>query len=889
MSNLGPQKINNSYLGLLQVEGGITTALKPVTDGLGVATPWELSSTSVGFSSLSMSGSINMNGNSITGLATPVFATDAATKAYVDSVAAGLQPKTQAKAATLSDITLSGEQTIDGVAIVAGDRVLVKNQASQAQNGIYVASASAWSRSSDADTWSELVGAYIFVYQGSQAASSWACNIPPSGTLGTTAVTWINFSSSTSTLANYLTFTGVGNGDEGVSDIADEAGQDILTESSEFLIIQTPASLAFNGSSPLTISYNSIGAIALDGSNASPGSTWNIDILGNAGSVTDGVYTSGSYSDPSWITAIASSKLVGAVSVNNGGTGATSLTGVLFGNGASAVTSATAGQIVATIGATAVQNATNAVSATTATTATTASVATTTTQTDFSNLTINGNQVPYVGATWAMNISGNSATTSQTNFSNLTIAGSQVVSAANIGTYAPKTYINVAQEYGKSGAGLAAALAAIAADSSYTMSRTLYCQAGLWEFTSNVLVTVPCTIVGDGVHTIFYPAGSNITCLTLQTGAAKNPVHIDNIYFVGNTSLGNTNVKAISVTTNTEGHVFTRLVIEAFNYGFYFLSGYYWNITNCFFGGHINAAIYVSNTINTDNGDSSIIGSSFEMASNQGYAIEQESSGGLKIIGNKFINGVIHWYCRPSGGNALNDGHFIGNSSESASTAHIYFDGNNAPIDNFVISGNQFSLDNAPVTGILLNGSQNYRTTITDNEIWVRLANQTGIYVGNGGNDGVAKYSIKISGNNISGTNASSQTGISIDNPAYVHVGVNNIAANASSNTNSLTAYAIGSPNVKFDVGQTCWGTVSGSAVNSYGSLWIWNVPSANIVFTPPFPTLPKVSAIATTGAGGAVGVIVDSLTTSGCRIAAVGVTAGGFTTVDWTASIVGQ
>ena len=74
MSNLGPQKINNSYLGLLQVEGGITTALKPVTDGLGVATPWELSSTSVGFSSLSLTGSINMNGNSITGLATPVFA-----------------------------------------------------------------------------------------------------------------------------------------------------------------------------------------------------------------------------------------------------------------------------------------------------------------------------------------------------------------------------------------------------------------------------------------------------------------------------------------------------------------------------------------------------------------------------------------------------------------------------------------------------------------------------------------------------------------------------------------------------------------------------------------------------------------------------------------------
>lgn len=59
--------------------------------------------------------------------------------------------KASARAATTADITLSGAQTIDGVAVVAGDRVLVKNQSIASQNGLYVAAAGAWTRSTDAD------------------------------------------------------------------------------------------------------------------------------------------------------------------------------------------------------------------------------------------------------------------------------------------------------------------------------------------------------------------------------------------------------------------------------------------------------------------------------------------------------------------------------------------------------------------------------------------------------------------------------------------------------------------------------------------------------------------------------------------------------------------
>ena len=78
-----------------------------------------------------MSGAIAMGSSKITGLGTPTADADAATKAYVDSVAQGLDVKGSCRVATVANITLSGTQTIDGVAVIAGDRVLVKDQSSQ--------------------------------------------------------------------------------------------------------------------------------------------------------------------------------------------------------------------------------------------------------------------------------------------------------------------------------------------------------------------------------------------------------------------------------------------------------------------------------------------------------------------------------------------------------------------------------------------------------------------------------------------------------------------------------------------------------------------------------------------------------------------------------------
>ena len=90
-----------------------------------------------------------------------------ATKGYVDGVAQGLDVKDSVKVATTANITLSGTQTIDGVSVSAGDRVLVKDQNTATENGIYVCAAGAWSRSADLANGSSAAGAFTFVEQGS--------------------------------------------------------------------------------------------------------------------------------------------------------------------------------------------------------------------------------------------------------------------------------------------------------------------------------------------------------------------------------------------------------------------------------------------------------------------------------------------------------------------------------------------------------------------------------------------------------------------------------------------------------------------------------------------------------------------------------------------------
>lgn len=108
---------------------------------------------------------------------TPTDPAHLTTKSYVDNVAAGVTPQKSVKVATTGNITLSGAQTIDGVGVSAGDRVLVKDQTTGSQNGIYLVSAGAWTRSTDFDgnpTTEIQTGSLSFVESGTaNGNSSW--------------------------------------------------------------------------------------------------------------------------------------------------------------------------------------------------------------------------------------------------------------------------------------------------------------------------------------------------------------------------------------------------------------------------------------------------------------------------------------------------------------------------------------------------------------------------------------------------------------------------------------------------------------------------------------------------------------------------------------------
>lgn len=150
-------------------------------------------------------GSQSLGGFNITNSAAPVNPNDLTTKAYVDNFINATSWKTAVLVATTANITLSGEQTIDGF-LTSASRVLVKNQTAPAENGIYVSAAGAWTRSTDMDSWAEVPAAATFVQEGTiNADIGYVCTSQPGGTLGTTAITWVMFSSAGAYSADNVT------------------------------------------------------------------------------------------------------------------------------------------------------------------------------------------------------------------------------------------------------------------------------------------------------------------------------------------------------------------------------------------------------------------------------------------------------------------------------------------------------------------------------------------------------------------------------------------------------------------------------------------------------------------------------------------------------------
>jgi len=153
---------------------------------------------------------IDFNGQQLTGVADAVADTDAPNWGQVQALAQGLDIKASVLVATTANITLSGTQTIDGVAVTAGKRVLVKDQSTASQNGYYLCAAGAWTRTTDLAAGAGAAGVFCFVEQGTDNHDTgWVCTSNDgSDVVGTDSLAFTQFSSTAVTAGDGLTKTG---------------------------------------------------------------------------------------------------------------------------------------------------------------------------------------------------------------------------------------------------------------------------------------------------------------------------------------------------------------------------------------------------------------------------------------------------------------------------------------------------------------------------------------------------------------------------------------------------------------------------------------------------------------------------------------------------------
>ena len=552
----------NSNVGNLGATGIFATTLS----GTGNANVGNIGANNAVFTGTgSFSGNVNMNSKNITSLATPVSDTDAATKAYVDSVAQGLDVKasvvyastatlfgnggtgytynngTSGVGATLTNSGTTAALSIDGNTPTLGDRVLVKNESgafvnnttqSAAFNGIYTVTTVGtvsvpWvlTRATDMDIWAEVPSAFVFVEAGStNADTGWVSTANAGGTMGTTQITWAQFSGAGSYSAGTgLTLTG--------------STFSVNTSQTQVTVVGTLTSLSVSGNA----NVGNIGATSfignLSGSTSSVSGNANAGNLGVTGVFATTLSASGNANAGNLgVTGVFATTLSASGNANAGNLGVTGVFATTLsatGNAnignigtagilVSSITTGTAPFTVASTTQVANLSVATAGSATTAGTVTTAAQGNITSVGTLTSLGVNGTvtAVAFTANTGVFTGNGNGLSS---------LVGANVtgtVPLANVATYDSITTLSAGNAY-------------MQFSNTLTGTAIAYANASFVANTSNGALYAT-TFVGA-------LSGAATTAGTVTTAAQGNITSVGTL-----TSLGvNGTITAVAVTANT--------------------------------------------------------------------------------------------------------------------------------------------------------------------------------------------------------------------------------------------------------------------------------------------------------------------------------------------------
>ena len=161
--------------------------------------------------SVAFTGAISVGNQYITNVQSPNNATDAANKTYVDTLISNLSTlykyRTVHAASTANVLIGAPNSTLDGHSLTNGDRVLIKNQTTTSENGIYVYNGLGYAltRAADSDIYSEITGSLVYVENGTTLADTrFFCTSNTGGTIGITAITYVQDSGAGITSANFV-------------------------------------------------------------------------------------------------------------------------------------------------------------------------------------------------------------------------------------------------------------------------------------------------------------------------------------------------------------------------------------------------------------------------------------------------------------------------------------------------------------------------------------------------------------------------------------------------------------------------------------------------------------------------------------------------------------